>query len=406
MKYEHLIAQRFLQRDKHNFSRPLVNIATYTIALGIVVMIMAVSILRGFQQNITDKVTGFGAHITVHSQAWTADYDDAYITMSPSEADALRHLPLIANIQPTATKGGMLKTDSQIQGIILKGIDHTFDTTFFARNLVSGHLPATGDTNATNQIIISQRLAQKMDLNLGDKARTYFWADNTYRARALLVTGIYNTDLAEFDDHYIIGNIDLIRRLNNWPPDAASAYEINIRNFSQLDQALALVKDNTPFNLAVHSIVEQQPSMFAWLNLLNSNIILILIILAVVTSASIVSALLIMIFEKTAMIGLLKTLGATNRSIRHIFILKANTIILKALILGNAVAAALCLIQHHLHILRLDPESYSMPYVPIDPNPLIFILVSIATAAIANAALLIPTTAIAHIHPAKTTRQE
>lgn len=406
MKYERLIARRFLQRDKSNFSRPLVNIATYTIALGVVVMIMAICILRGFQREITEKVIGFGAHINVRSYAWVNDYDDAVVAISDDELRQIAALPLVSHVQPTASKGGMLKTDDQIQGIVFKGVDATFDTAFFACNLVRGRFAHTSDSSASNEIIVSQRLAQKMHLDTGDKARTYFWAGNTYRARAFSIVGIYNTDLSEFDDHYIIGDIGQLRNLNGWDGNAASTYEVLITDFKRLDEALDAVKGATRPDLAVTSVVEEQPSMFAWLQLLNSNITLILIIMAIVCSASVVSALLIMIFEKTSMIGLLKTLGSTNRSIRRIFILKATTIVGKGLIVGNLLAALLCFVQVHFRLVRLDSESYSMSFVPIDANPMIFILVSIGTFAIATAALLVPATYISHIDPAKTTRQE
>ncbi|MBP5189631.1 MAG: ABC transporter permease [Bacteroidales bacterium] len=406
MSYERLIARRFLQRDKNNFSRPLVNIATYTIALGVVVMIMAICILRGFQHEITNKVIGFGAHINIRSYAYVNDYDEAVVTMTDEQVHKVAALPLIDHIQPVANKGGMLKTDDQIQGIVFKGVDRTFDTSFFASNLIRGHFANTFDSSAANEIIISQRLAQKMHLDTGDKARTYFWAGNTYRPRAFRIVGIYNTDLSEFDDHYIIGNISQLRTINRWDTSAATSYEVIINNFKHLDQALNDVKSVTRSDLAVTSIVEEQPSMFAWLQLLNSNIALILIIMAVVCSASVVSALLIMIFEKTSMIGLLKTLGSTNSSIRRIFILKAISIVGKGIFVGNIIAIAFCLMQQQFHIIRLDSESYSMTFVPIDANPLIFILVSAGTFIVASAALLIPATYISHIDPAKTTRQE
>ncbi len=406
MNYERLIARRFLQRDKSNFSRPLVNIATYTIALGVVVMIMAICILRGFQREITNKVIGFGAHISIRSYAWVNDYDEAVVTMSGDELRAVEALPQVKHIQPIASKGGMLKTDDQIQGIVFKGVDKTFDTSFFTSNIVRGRFAHTGDSTASNEIIISQRMSQKMNLDTGDKARTYFWAGNNYRARAFRIVGIYNTDLSEFDDHYIIGDIRQLRNLNGWDSSSASCYEVLINDFSRLDDALVDVKGATRPDLAVTSVVEEQPSMFAWLELLNSNIALILIIMAIVCSASVVSALLIMIFEKTAMIGLLKTLGSTNRSIRRIFMLKATSIVGKGMVIGNVIAIVLCLLQTQFHIIHLDSESYSMSFVPIDFNPLIFILVSAGTFIVASAALLIPATYISHIDPAKTTRQE
>lgn len=406
MSFERLIARRFLQRDKSNFSRPLVNIATYTIALGVVVMIMAVCILRGFQREITEKVVGFGSHITIRSYGWVNDYDEIAVNMTADEVRRIEALPSVAHVQPFACKGGMLKTDEQIQGIVFKGVDHSFDSAFFAGNMVRGRFFHLDDSTASNEIIVSQRMANKMGIDTGSKARTYFWTGDNYRARAFRVVGIYNTDLSEFDDHYIIGHLRQIQTINGWPSDAAAGYEVITKDFEHLDQALMEVKAATRPDLAVTSIVEEQPSMFAWLELLNSNIVLILLIMAVVCAASVVSALLIMIFEKTSMIGLLKTLGSTNRSIRRIFMLKAISIVGKGIIVGNVLAALFCFLQSTFHIVHLDSESYSMSFVPINANPLFFIAISVGTLLVSAAALLIPSTYIAHIDPARTIRQE
>jgi len=406
MSFETLIARRFLQRDKHNFSRPLVNIATYTIALGVVVMIVAMCILRGFQGEITNKVVGFGSHITIRSYGWVNDYDEMPVIMDSAELVAVGTLPDVRHVQPYAYKGGMLKTADQIHGIIFKGVDANYDTAFFARHLVVGSLPIMDDSVVSNDILVSQRMAAKLGLDTGMKARTYFWTDNDYRARAFRIVGIYNTDLSEFDDHYIVGDLRQVQRLNCWSNEMVGGYELMVDNFDRLNVALNEVKQVTRPDLSVTSIREEQPSMFAWLDLLNSNIVLILIIMAVVCAASVVSALLIMIFEKTSMIGLLKTMGSTNRSIRRIFTLKAVNIVGKGLVAGNLIALVLCWLQMQFHIVRLDSESYSMSFVPIDLNPWYFVAISVATMLVCMLALLLPSTYIAHIHPARTIRVE
>jgi lipoprotein-releasing system permease protein len=396
-----------LQHDKgrDGFSRPLVGIATYTIALGVLVMLMAVCILRGFQREIRGKVVGFGSHITVRSYGWVNDYDEIPLIISDDEVAAMAATRGVAHLQPYAYKGGMIKTDDQIQGIIFKGLGAGFDSTFFAKHLLRGRLFRT-DSTARNEIIISQSLASKLLIDTGDKARTYFWTGNNYRARAFTIVGIYNTDLSEFDDHYIVGNIAQIQALNGWNNGEVAGYEITLDDFDNLDDALLNIKGVTRPDLAVTSIREEQPSMFAWLDLLNSNIILILTIMAFVCAASVISALLIMIFEKTSMIGILKTLGASDRSIRRIFLLKSAAIIAKGILIGDALALILCLLQSNLHIVKLDTASYSMSYVPIETDPLFFILISIATALLCLLALLLPSTYISHIQPAKTIRVE
>lgn len=404
MTFERLIASRFLQRNKSNFSRPLVNIAIVTIALGLTVMIMAVCILRGFKNEITGKIVGFGSHITVRSYGWVNDYDEIPIIMSGTEVATLSSLQGVSHIQAYAYKGGMLKTSDQIQGIIFKGVDCRFDSSFFVDNMVRGRFFNSADSNVSSDVIISQRLSEKLKLDTGDKARVYFWAGNNYKARAFRVAGIYNTDLSEFDDHYILGDIRQVQRLNGWDSGQVAGYELIVDDFSHLEATAELVKENTRPDLAVTTIVEDQPSLFAWLNLLNSNIALILVIMAVVCAASVVSALLIMIFEKTSMIGILKTMGSTDRSIRRIFMIKAMTIVGEGIVIGNAISLLLCLIQSRFHLIKLDSESYSMTFVPVDIEPSYFILLSIGTLLICLAALLLPSSYIARIHPAKTIR--
>lgn len=406
MRYERLIANRMLGRDEHNFSRPLVRIATITIALGVVVMILALSILRGFQREITNKVVGFGSHISIRSYGWVNDYDEMPIVMTPSELNTIRAIPGVRNVCPYAYKGGMMKTDDQILGIILKGVSPDADTDFFSANLVRGSLPSLNDSTASNEIAISQRIAQRMKVDTGSRVATYFWSGNNYRARNYRVAGIYKTDLNEFDDHYLIGDIRQVQRLNQWDSSQAAGYEVTIDNFDNLETMLGNVKRATRPELAVISIREEQPSMFAWLELLNSNIVLILSIMAIVCAASVVSAMLIMIFEKTQLIGILKTLGSTNRSIRRIFILKALAIIIKALLIGNLLAFAFAAIQSHFHIIALDPESYSMSFVPIELNPLYFITIDIGTILACFIALILPSTLVSNINPARTVRVE
>lgn len=395
-----------LGRDEHSFSRPLVRIATITISTGIVVMILSLCILRGFQREITSKVVGFGSHISIRSYGWVNDYDEMPVSMSAYELSALLNLKGISSIQPFAYKGGMMKTDNQILGIILKGLSPATDTTFFAANMVRGHLPRLADSTASNEVAISLLMARRMEVDTGSRIAAYFWSGNNYRARRFSVVGIYNTDLAEFDSHYMLGDLRQVQHLNQWDSSQVAGYEVLIDNFDNLYASLREVKASTRPDLAVTSIREEQPSMFAWLDLLNSNIVLILTIMAIVCATSVVSAMLIMIFEKTSMIGILKTLGCTNRSIRSIFFLKALAIIIKAIAIGNLAAFAIAFLQYRFHLLPLDPDSYSMSFVPIDLNLWYFLAIDLGTIAVCLLALLLPSTLISNIHPARTIRVE
>lgn len=400
MSFEHFIAKRFLPKDRNSYSGPLVGIATYSIALGVLVMVLAVSILRGFQTEIRQKVVGFGSHIVVSSYSMGNINETTPVSTDRPEVQRILSTPGVSHLNFFASKGGMIKTPDQIHGIIFKGVDAQYDSSFFAANLQEGHLVCFTPNQPSNQVIISRSVANKLQLSLGDKVRTYFWQGETYRARAFEVCGIYNTDLTDFDDHYIIGDIRQVQRLNDWDSLQCDGYEVLVDNFSHLNEISQLILAQLSYDLTLTTIIQQNPALFSWLDLLDSNIVLIIIIMMLVCTVSIISALLIMIFEKTSTIGLLKALGSSNRSIRKIFLIKSSTIIAKGILLGNLAAFLICWAQHHFGFFHLDSNSYMMDTVPIDLNPLIFISISAATLAICFLALLIPTTYISHIHPA------
>lgn len=384
----------------------MVNIATCSIALGIVVMVMSVCILQGFQSEFERKISGFGSHITVSHYELNNDYSDTPINIDhPCVAEILK-VKGVTHLQPTSSKGGMIKTEEEIHGIVFKGVDMHYDTTFFKSNLEYGRLFRLNDSTASNEIIISSTISKKTGIDTGDKVRTYFWQGNNYRARAFNVVGIYNTDLTEFDEHYMIGDLRQVQRLNNWSHNEASCWEILVDDFDQINAIADAVVSQLPFTLNATTVIEQNMGLFSWLNLLNSNITLIIIIMSMVCSIAIISALLIMIFEKTSTIGILKTLGATNRSIAKIFLIRSAQIILKGIAWGDAIALVLCLLQKHLHIVKLDEASYSMDFVPIEMSIATFIIISIGALAICMIALLLPASYISKIRPAETIKIE
>ena len=402
MTLESLIAKRFLPRDLGTYAGPLVSIATYSIALGVLVMVMSVCILRGFQGQIRQKVVGFGSHIVVTTYATGNAYEETPISTLRPEVSRIRNTPGIRHLSFFANKGAMIKTEDQIHGIIFKGVDSGYDSSFFASNLMEGRLFNFPVDKPSNQVIISQTVANKLHLTVGDKLRTYFWQNDNYRARAFQVSGIYSTDLSEFDEHYVVGDLRQVQNLNDWDSTQVAGYEILVDDFKHLDPIADNVIQQLGYDLTLATIVQQNPALFSWLDLLDSNIALIIAIMMLVCTVSIISALLIMIFEKTSTIGVLKALGATDSSVRKIFLLKSASIIGKGIVLGDALALLLGWIQHHYHIVHLDSASYSMDTVPIDLNPWIFIAISTATLAICLLALLLPTAYISRIEPAKT----
>lgn len=418
MQFERFIARRFMPRTKDGggFSGPLSVIAVASIALGVVVMVMAVCILRGFQGEIASKVVGFGSHLTVSNFASSPAYQEEPIVLDSNLVGRIRRVPGVRHIQYFASKGGMVKTSDQIYGIMFRGLSEGYDTSFFASNLVEGRLPmhsgasgfsgASGETGISTDVLISSIIASRLKLKVGDKMRTYFWGGDSPRSRAFTVCGIYNTDLTEFDELYVVGDLRQVQRLNDWDTTQVGGYEVLVDNFDRLDAIAGNVERELPYDYSVQTIRQANPALFAWLDLLNSNITLILVIMSLVCAVAIVSALLIMIFEKGRTIGLLKALGATNASVRRIFLIKASRLIAEGILIGDALALTLCLLQQQLQLVRLDAESYSMTHVPVDIDPWTFILVSVGTLAVCLLALLLPAAYISHISPAKAVKIE
>jgi lipoprotein-releasing system permease protein len=399
-------------KDGGGFSGPLSVIAVVTIALGVVVMVMAVSILGGFKGEIAGKVVGFGSHLTVSNYASSPIYQETPVVVDSALIAKIKAVDGVRHLQFFATKGGMVKTSEQIYGIMLRGLSANYDTSFFSGCMVEGRLPnfsepsGLSESKPSNEVLISNTIASRMHLAVGDKMRTYFWGGDTYRSRAFTVSGIYNTDLTEFDELYVIGDLRQVQRLNDWDSNMVGGYEILVDDFGRLDATALDVLDKLPYDYSLQTIVDAHPALFSWLDLLNSNITLILLIMSLVCAVAIVSALLIMIFEKGRTIGLLKALGATNASVRRIFLLKASRLILEGIAIGDAVALALCLVQKRWHVITLDPESYSMPYVPIELSPAIFLVISVGALVVCLLALLLPAAYISHISPAQSLKTD
>ncbi|MBQ9474519.1 MAG: ABC transporter permease [Bacteroidales bacterium] len=403
---ERFVARRFLPRRKEALSTPIITLAVVSIALGVLVMVMALAILTGFQGEIRSRVVGFGSHLIVSGLEPGVGYDELPIDTDREVFRTIAATEGVKHLQFYAEKGGMIKTGQEIHGVILKGVDAGYDTTFFSSVLQQGRLPYLADTLPSNEVIVSRNVADKLSVAVGDKLPTYFFQDGSYRARAFRIVGVYSTDMNEFDDHYIIGDLRQVQRLNDWQPTQAQGCEITITDFGKLPEMAQTIYNTLDYDLNLETIVDLQPALFAWLNLLDSNIVLILVIMAIVCMVAVVSTLLILIFEKTQTIGILKTLGCTNKSVRRIFLIKAAGIIIKGILIGMAVALVLSLLQSTLHIIHLDPASYSMSYVPVEINPLHYLFVGVSTFALCLLSLMLPATSISKIQPAKTIRVE
>ena len=408
------IARRLIKDRKQDtsFSRPINVIAIIGIALGLAVMILAVSILTGFKQQIRDKVAGFGAHIQVVNFDANLSYETVPVSSAQPFIDKIRNHPGIRNIQVFATKAGIIKTDENIQGVVLKGIGSDYDWRFFRTNVVEGEVVTVTDTARTDEVLISKKVADMLGLKLGDSFSLFFVQDPP-RMRKFTIKGIYETSLEEFDKTYLFCDIDHIRRLNGWKDGQVSGFEIFINDFDELDYMTDVVRDAIGYKMAeeeeqlkVTNIRMRYPQIFDWLGFQDTNVIIILLLMILVAGFNMISGLLILILEKTNMIGVLKALGAENKVIRSVFLYQAAWLTAKGLLWGNIIGIGLALLQLKTEVISLDPASYYLSSVPINLDPLHILLLNAGTMAAIILMLLIPSQLIARITPVKAIRYD
>lgn len=400
MNFEFFIAKRLLRQEGSIYSRPIVRIATLSIALSIAVMIVSVGVLSGFKNQIKEKITGFTSHI--HIQPYSLDINSSNEAFSLSDEDLkhIRRLPEVRTVEPYILQAGAIKTKTDFQGVILKGVAEDFDYAFFKENLCEGKLPNIKG-NAGAEALISKITADKMQLKTGDKLRVYFFIDGQYRVRPFKVSGIYQTGLGDYDQKFMLVSAGMLQRLNNMESKQYNGYEVGLKDFSSLEKTATALYRILPQDKTVSTIDEIEPGLFAWLSLLDSNVVLIIIIMTLVTITAACSSLLVMVFEQRGYICLLKSMGARTRSIVTIYLYKACYIIGKAMLLGNAIALTLGLIQSKYKIIKLDRESYYLDSVPFELNWVGVIAVNIAVIIVCTAALLIPARSIGRISPAE-----
>ncbi len=404
MNTEQFIARRLIKGGPGSFSAPVIRIAIISVALGLAVMIVSVAIVTGFQRQIREKIVGFGSHIQIAKFDSNNSFEFEPISRKQPFYSKLEHTQGIKHIEVFATKAGIIKTTDQIQGVVFKGVGTDFDWSFFKDKLVSGRPFSTKDTVASDSVLISQNLADLLKIKVGDPLRMYFIIDNMARARRFGVSGIYNTGLGEFDLKFIFGDIRQIQKLNGWTDDQVSGFDVYINDFSELDKMEKIVYTEVGYDLNAKSIRELYPQLFDWLDLQDMNVIIILVLMVLVSGMAMISTLLILILERTSMIGVLKALGARNLSIRRIFLYNAAYIVGKGLLYGNIAGISLCLLQKQFGIVHLPQESYFMSVVPINLDILHLLLLNAGTLVACTLMLIIPSFIIARISPVKAIR--
>lgn len=404
MNFELFISRRIIAKGRASFSRPIIRITILSIVLGLAVMIVSVAIVTGFQQQIRDKVIGFGGAIQISRYDMNASYETTPIDRDQAFYAAVQKVPGVKHIEAYALKAGIIKTQDQMEGVVLKGVGSDFDWSFFKDRIIAGNVFTVSDTGKTDDVIISKNIASKLRFKVGDDLRMYFIIDNYTRGRKFRVAGIYETGLEEFDNTYVLGDIGHIQKLNNWTPEQVSGFEVLINNFKDLDDIADEIYALVPYNLNVQTIRQLYPQMFDWLALQDMNVFIILALMVIVAGITMISTLLILILERTNMIGILKALGTRSWSIRKIFLYHAVYLIGKGLLWGNIAGLALCLIQLKFGIIRLPQESYYVSVVPINLNVPEIILLNIGTMIICTLMLVVPSYIITRITPVKAIR--
>ena len=393
-------------------SRPAVLIAMAGIAIGLAVMIIAVAVVIGFKSEVRNKVIGFGSHIQIPNLDAVSSYEPHPIVVGDSMMSALAGYPEISHVQRFSTKPGMIKTDDAFQGMVLKGVGPEFDPRFLQEYLVEGEIPVFSDSVSSNRVLISKSLATKMKLKLGDKVFTYYIQDDV-RARRLTIAGIYQTNFSEYDNLFLLTDLSLVNRLNGWQPEQVTGVELQLKDYDKLEDTTYEIaidtdnrKDEYEGTYYVRSIEQFNPQIFAWLALLDLNVWVILFLMIGVAGFTMISGLLIIIIERTNMIGILKALGATNFTIRKTFLWFAVFLIGKGMLWGNVIGLAFCILQSRFGIFKLDPETYYVDTVPVSFNIILFLLINIGTLLAAVLMLIGPSYLITKINPANSMRYE
>lgn len=413
MNTEYFIAKRIhFEQEKKRVSRPAVRIAITGIALGLAVMIVAVAVVIGFKQEIRNKTIGFGGHIQITNFDNNNSYEMKPIRIDNALFQKIEKLDGVEQLQKFATKPGIIKTASDFEGVVLKGIDEHFDWNFFKSNLVDGNVLKISKDSLNKGVLISKHLSRILGLKTGDSFFTYFIGSDI-RARKFTITGIYSTNFVEYDKLFILADMKQIQQLNGWDENQFSGLEVRINDMDRLDEITDKVYDITAnvfdkqgATLYTQSIKQINPQIFGWLDLLDMNVWVILFLMLAVAGFTMISGLMILILERTSMIGILKSVGFSNWSVRKIFIYHSVFLIGKGMIWGNIIGLGLCAVQYFFHIIPLDADAYYVAYVPVTFNWLYLLLLNGGTFLASVLMMIGPSYLITKISPAKIIRYE
>lgn len=406
MKATRFISSRIFSFSKENLSSVVMKIAVVSIALGISIMLISIAVIVGFKNQIKEKVVGFVSPIQIQVLNQNESIEETpflYDSTLKSRLD----LPFIKSIYPTANKAGLVKTEEEIHGIVLKGVGGNYNWDYIKSNIIAGDIPQYVDDERSNDVLISKIISDKMRLNVGDEVRIWFIGENMKtRGRKFLVKGIYETGLTECDERFIYCDLSQIRRLNGWDENMVGHLEIDLVEGVSASEANNIIYYKIPTNLISYEASNLYPQIYDWLELQDMNVVIIIVLMLLVAGITIISMLLIIVLERTSTIGILKSMGANNAFIRRVFLQRSQRILLIGMLFGNVLGIGLCLLQKYTEIIKLSPESYYLSSVPIEINLTYILLLNIGTFILWVLMMSIPTMIINNIKPSKSIRFE
>ena len=403
MQLSYFISKRLSQSKQTSFSKLIVRIATLAVAISVTVMLLAIAISRGYKQQVSQKLSNFQSHILINNLDQNQSYQSLPIEGNADVEQFINAKNGFKHFQKYAIKAGIIKTENDFQGIVLKGVDSQFDFTYLKNSIIAGNIPKLDTVKLCNQILLSSSLAQKLGFKVGDGIFVYFIQDPP-RVRKFNIVGIFDTNLGEIDDLYAIVDIKQIQKLNGWSNNLFTGYEVFVNNFDSLDVKVDLLATVTPYTMGITPINLVYPDLFNWLNMLDVNVMIILILMAAVAIINMVTALLILIVERSNMIGMLKALGLNNLNIIKIFLNLASFIVIRGLLLGNALAIGLGFLQQQFSFIKLSEKDYYVSAVPVSFQAFDFILVNVSCFVICLVLLLLPANVVSKISPVKSIR--
>ncbi|CAN5447162.1 ABC transporter permease [soil metagenome] len=404
MNLSYFLAQRITREQKGGFASSIHTIAIVTLTIGLAASIIAFLIMEGFDATVKNRIYSFSSNILItklslnNSMEEQPFYFDIDLYKNPEKFQQVRH------VQEFSHKAGLIKGDNDVLGIIFKGVSKRFDQNNFKDNLIDGEFIHFSDSTYSHDVVISQTIADKINAKTGDEITVHFFQDPP-RFRKLKISGIYETNLAEyFDSKVIIGDLRLIQRLNDWPDSVAGGLEIYVKDISQVDQVYKEIGDSMDYDLFIEKTSEKYIQVFEWLGLVSRQVVILLVIILTVVCVNMISVILILVMERTHMIGLLKAMGANNRVIRNVFVYQGIQLITRGLIFGNVIGLGLCFLQDRFKFIHLNPHDYYMSYVPIEWNWPVIIGLNILIFVVVTIVLLVPTGIVSRISPIKAIR--